>query len=432
MKKAIGATVVGSLILSLLLIAAATAVLFQFTTGTGSGGGSANPACTAGSAPALIVDETALPTVAGYTPEQLSTAAQIMKVGADLGLGERAQLIALMTAMQESQLGLNSHPTGPGRDTGPFQQRSIPGWYGTPEQLQDPAYAARVFFEGKVVEETVPGGAGDAGYHIPGLMQIQGWEQMSLTQAAQAVQRSDFPGAYAKHETEARRLMAELAGVPVSAASGSLTLADLGCSAPVSITVGDLPTQEQLTQPSANVACPEGTTDLGVATGGYEGQRIPIRLCSISGTVCTGSDCRAGTLGGKARGEVIVNSLVAPHFMKWLEEVRADGHNPVFSSSFRSWATQSSFSGGNVARPGWSNHQMGAAVDISGLPGSYNRHNCSGHTADGSCKSSAAVWVAYHSRGVENGALFHDQEFWHLEWVITRASQRDVPFILAA
>ncbi|MGO2719578.1 MAG: hypothetical protein ACTIAR_04655 [Brachybacterium tyrofermentans] len=422
MKKILAWAVVGTLVAGAGIVVGVTAVFFQFTSISSSSSDSPNAACTGTSAQALSVDMAALPDVAGYTPEQLSIAAQIMKAGGGLGLSERAQLVGLMTAMQESTL---QNLSGGDRDSvGAFQQRPSQGW-GTIEQLRDPAYAATAFFRG--VDTS-------GGEHIPGLMDIDGWESMSLTQAASAVQRpaKAYEGEYAKHESEARKLMSELAGVPVGQASGSLTDTNLGCSAPVNVAVGDLPTQEQLTQDSANVACPEGSTDLGAATGGYQGKRIPIRLCSITGTVCTGSDCRAGELDGKARGEVVVNSLVAPHFMKWLEAVRADGYNPQFSSSFRSWETQASFSGGNVARVGYSNHQMGAAIDISGLPGGYNRHNCSGFVADGSCKSNAPAWSSYHKHGVENGALFHDEEFWHLEWVITRAPERDVPFIPAA
>ena len=422
MKKVLAWAIVGALVAGASIVVGITAVFFQFTSISSSGSDSPNAACTDTSAQALSVDTAALPDVAGYTPEQLSIAAQIMKTGEDLGLPERAQLIGLMTAMQESTL---QNLSGGDRDSvGAFQQRPSQGW-GTVEQLRDPAYAATAFFRG--VDRST-------GEHNPGLMDIDGWESMSLTQAASAVQlpAEQYEDEYAKHESEARKLMSELAGVPVGQASGSLTDTNLGCSTPVNVAVGDLPTQEQLTQDSANVACPEGSTDLGAASGGYQGERIPIRLCSITGTVCTGSDCRAGDLGWKARGEVVVNSLVAPHFMKWLEEVRADGYNPQFSSSFRSWETQASFSGGNVARVGYSNHQMGAAIDISGLPGGYNRHNCSGFTTDGSCKSNAESWGFYHKRGVENGALFHDEEFWHLEWVITRAPERDVPFIPAA
>lgn len=405
-------------------------------------GNSASP-CTAAPASSLNVDPSALPIVPGYTAEQLSIAAQIMKVGADVNIGERGQLIALMTAMQESDLGADqtTHVPNADGDAGPFQQRQLPGWYGTLEQVNDPAYAARAFFQGVDVTQTVKGGAGNAGYHIPGLADVKDWQTKALTQAASAVQRpaERYENEYAKHEAEARSLMTALAGVPVTAASGSVQDPTLGCDpggALPAVTAGQLPTQAQLMAPSAQYACPEGTTDLGQADGGVNSKHVPIRLCSITGTVCTGADCRKGELGGLARGEVVLNSLVAPHFIAWLTTVRAAGYNPTFNSSFRTWSSQIAIyrggANGNAAAPGKSNHQMGAAVDISGLGGSYDRDHCSGHAPDGSCMSTSGAWATYHSAGLANCAVFHDEEFWHLEWIVTRAESRNIPFILAA
>ncbi|MGO2045751.1 MAG: hypothetical protein ACTH2X_00770 [Brachybacterium tyrofermentans] len=437
MKKLVIWAAVGSLVLGAMMFGA-TVMIFQFMmvpAAQQEGTESANGACSAPAAPALTVDAAALPEVPGYTPEQLAVAAQIMQTAKALELPERAQLIGIMTAMQESTLGVNTQPTGSGNDSGIFQQRTLSGWYGSTDEILDPSYAATAFFQGVTAES--PGDYGSAGGgsghgHLPGLVDIEGWESMPLGQAAQKVQRSAYPDEYATHETAAREIMAAVAGVPVSAASGSLTDSAIGCAG-TTVAAGDLPTQEQLTQPSADVACPDGSTDLGAGTGGYRGSRIPIRLCSITGTVCTGSDCGEGEMGGRARGEVVLNSLVAPHFIAWLEAVRADGQDPQFSSSYRSWETQLSLSGSsNAAGAGWSNHQMGAAVDISGLPGGYSRHNCAGFTPEGSCKALTPEWQSYNANGIENGALFHDEEFWHLEWIITRAPERSVPFIQAA
>ena len=127
-------------------------------------------------------------------------------------------LVALATAMQESQLGAYpgiDRPNGDG-DAGVFQQRQKPGWYGTLEQVTQVGYAARVFLRGKVVSaadvaaarRAGSGPAGPAGYTIPGLKQVRGWENMAVTVAAQKVQRSAFPDAYAKHERISRTLLA--------------------------------------------------------------------------------------------------------------------------------------------------------------------------------------------------------------------------------
>lgn len=396
--------------------------------------------CSPTGGPAVSVQVSNLPVVDGYTPAQVEYAAIIAHVAQENGFDRRAQLIGLMTAMQESTLGTGitngiawNEPNTDG-DAGLFQQRQQPGWYGSLEMVNDPAYAAAAFYNGVTAKSDGDWGSvgGGGGYgHLPGLVDVDGWESMSLTRAAQAVQRSRYPDAYAKHEAEASRLLDALSGVQVAPASdgGAGAVAGTCQVAGGTVTLDGLPTQAQLEAPDVNVACPDGTTDLGIHTGGVNGKKVPVRLCSVAGTVCTGSDCRKGELSGLARGEVIVNAMIAPQFIGWLNAIRAAGQDPTFNSSYRSWETQSSFTGGNVARPGWSNHQMGYAVDISGLPGSYNRHNCQGFAPDGSCKAFGTAWETYHSAGLDNGALFHNEEFWHLEWLITDAKDRDVPFI---
>lgn len=174
----------------------------------------------AGGTQALTVDGD-LPEVDGYNAQQLATAAIIMKVANDNDLSYDAQLIGLMTAMQESTLGLNTEPTGSGGDAGPFQQRTLPGWYGTEEQVQDVAYAAEKFFLGHDITETGPGAAGPAGYHLPGLVDVFGWDHMAPGNAAQEVQGSNHPDAYADHQTDAERIIAALTGVDVVGTNGS-------------------------------------------------------------------------------------------------------------------------------------------------------------------------------------------------------------------
>ncbi|MDN6301437.1 MAG: D-alanyl-D-alanine carboxypeptidase family protein [Brachybacterium sp.] len=423
MRKLVAAGCAVALVAAVALIAVPAMLVIGISTvlsGTQIGGG--NGVCIETGSPALSVDMSQLPEgIEGMSGKQLNSAAVIMQTADDLGLGERAQLIGIMTAMQESTL--KNLPGGDRDSVGLFQQRPSQGW-GSVDQLRNPQYAAKAFFQGV---DTASG-------HIPGLVDISDWESMPLTEAAQTVQASAYPDAYAKHEATARKIMAGLAGVPISEASNDLINNTIGCDAggllpPVS--PEGLPSQTRLKLPSAHVACPEGTADLGAHVGGIHGQRVPIRLCSIPGTVCTGSDCRKGDLDGKARGDVVLSSLVAPHFIKWLAAVRDDGYDPQFSSSFRSWESQVRISRGgtnnNAARPGYSNHQMGAAVDISGLPGSYNKHNCAGHTSDGSCRAATDAWQTYWAHGIKNGAAFHDEEFWHLEWIITRFGQRDFP-----
>ena len=101
----------------------------------------------------------------------------------------RAATIALATAYQESDL---YNVEGGDRDSlGLFQQRPSQGW-GSPEQVLDPYYAANAFYDE--------------------LVDVDGYEAMEVTVAAQEVQRSGLPGAYADHEADARVLASALTG----------------------------------------------------------------------------------------------------------------------------------------------------------------------------------------------------------------------------
>jgi hypothetical protein len=117
------------------------------------------------------------------TGEQIANARAIAQVAWDRGLPERAVVIALATAMQESHL--RNLDYGDRDSLGLFQQRPSQGW-GTPEQVQDPVYAAGKFYD-----------------H---LVQYPGWDTGDLTTVADGIQRSAHPLAYRKWETMAQEL----------------------------------------------------------------------------------------------------------------------------------------------------------------------------------------------------------------------------------
>jgi LysM repeat protein len=138
-----------------------------------------------------VAPPVAPPTVGPVTPlsaEMRAHAATIIRVGQELQVPEYGIIIALATAMQESSL--RNLSWGDRDSVGLFQQRPASGW-GTSADLQVPAHAARLFYLGR------PG-------FTRGLLRISGWQNMSLTQAAKAVQISAFPNHYAKWETSAR------------------------------------------------------------------------------------------------------------------------------------------------------------------------------------------------------------------------------------
>ena len=122
--------------------------------------------------------------------DQKGNAKAIVEATKKAGLDERAAVISIATSLQESKLenlgdlgALNDHDS-----LGLFQQRPSSGW-GTPEQVTDPAYATTAFLEG--------------------LKQVDGWQDLPLTEAAQKVQVSAYPDAYAKWENQAADLVAQ-------------------------------------------------------------------------------------------------------------------------------------------------------------------------------------------------------------------------------
>lgn len=345
-----------------------------------------------------------------WSAEQTTNAAIIMNAAADLGLSERDQIIGVMVAMGESTLQILDHGDAVGPDSrGLFQQRDNGAW-GSYEDRMDPYISATNFFRA--------------------LAQVEDRNVMALTLAGHRVQGNQDPHHYAAYEEDARTLVAEIKGE----GDGTYTVTGHAGGGCIPVSAEGLPDQSIHGQPSTHLACPEGTTDLGVHDGAYRGERVPIRLCSITGTVCTGSDCREGSLGGIARGEVVMNAQYAPYFMAWLAAVRAEGYNPTFSSSFRSWSTQERISGGgantDAAEGGKSHHQAGAAVDVSGLPGVYTKDRCTGKTSDGGCMTGGDLWPVLHRLGLSYGITVHDEEFWHFEFILSGEHRgRPNPFL---
>lgn len=414
-----GTLVITSIILApvlfisvLVVILADTAVDSATASTCGPGGGNATTVATDPGAIGI------------WDSEQVSNAAAIMNAAAELELSERDQIIGVMTAMGESTLRVLDRGDAVGPDSrGLFQQRDNGAW-GSYEDRMDPHTSATNFFLA--------------------LQKISNRESLSLTHAAHRVQGNADPNHYADNEDAARELVAAIENgttPPASDDGGADDFAGINAQGTASIGGGCIPVsaegvpdQSQHGEPSTGLACPEGTTDLGVHDGAYQGSRLPIRLCSIANTVCTGSDCADGELGGLARGEVILNARYAAHFQAWLAAVRDAGYDPTFSSSFRSWETQARISGGgsnsNAAVNGKSHHQTGAAVDISGLPGSYNKNRCTGTAPDGGCMTSGDLWASMHQLGLSYGITVHDQEFWHFEFILSGSHRgRTNPFL---
>ncbi len=135
--------------------------------------------------------------------EQTESAQRIIDIGRERAVPARGWAVAIATAMQESTLRMLD---GGDRDSvNLYQQRPSQGW-GTPEQIKDRDYAINAFYGGPQPPDN------------PGLLDIPGWEQMPLTEAAQTVQRSAYPDAYARWTALAIDTVRELGGTELDCA----------------------------------------------------------------------------------------------------------------------------------------------------------------------------------------------------------------------
>ena len=174
----------------------------QVLTLPGSAPASSAPASTApvlNAVPAVVITPApARGTVTPLTADMAANARLIISIGRDAGASDAALVVALAAAAQES--GMRNIDYGDRDSLGLFQQRPSSGW-GTEEQVMNAERATKAFFGGSVNPN--PG-------ITRGLLDIKGWEAMTVTQAAQAVQLSGHPDLYANWEASARSWLADL------------------------------------------------------------------------------------------------------------------------------------------------------------------------------------------------------------------------------
>jgi cell wall-associated NlpC family hydrolase len=176
--KATAAALAGLLGFALLVVLVGGLATIASTGGGGGGDGSQG-------LPGVVCAPAAggpITTVAGFGPQQLSNAALIVAAGTEMGVPQRGQVIAVAAAMQES--GLRNLSYGDRDSIGLFQQRA--NW-GPAAVRMDPQSSARLFYQ-----------------H---LLAVPGWQTMPLTAAAQRVQVSALPDAYAHWEGPADQVV---------------------------------------------------------------------------------------------------------------------------------------------------------------------------------------------------------------------------------
>lgn len=154
-----------------------------------------------------ISDEAIPQTTAKLNDSQKRYAKKVLDVVASRGMSRQAALIVLVTVQQESHFrmywnaavpgsrDLTDEPAAQGSDgysVGLFQQQvhgSDYSW-GTVEDAMNPVTSTNNF--------------------LNALQQVKGWEDMPLEEAAQAVQRSAFPDAYAAWKDMAEQIADDL------------------------------------------------------------------------------------------------------------------------------------------------------------------------------------------------------------------------------
>jgi cell wall-associated NlpC family hydrolase len=182
------------------LAAATVTVLATVIDSTGGGGTAAAAliAYAASTQSACVPPAAAQGNWSQWSATQVTNAATIARTGQADHVPLYGQVIAVATAMQESDLVNLSN--GDRDSVGLFQQRPSQGW-GTPAQIMDPVYAAGQFYS-----------------H---LLAVPGWQDLPLTVAAQDVQNSGYPGAYAKWQADAADLVAHVTGGGNGTVAGS-------------------------------------------------------------------------------------------------------------------------------------------------------------------------------------------------------------------
>ncbi|MDT4989784.1 MAG: hypothetical protein QOI74_3878 [Micromonosporaceae bacterium] len=230
--------------------------------------------------------------------DQMRNAATIIAVGQKLKVPPRGWVIAIATALQESVLtNLGNLGRRNNFDSlGLFQQRPSQGW-GTPEQIQDPAYASQKFYEK--------------------LVAIPGWETMPLTKAAQAVQRSGAPDAYGKHEGLAATIVNKLAD---GAARAVGSLVDLRCAAAGEISASGW-TVPVLAAIVSGFRPPSRPTHNGVDLA--VGKRTPVH--AASGGVVITAKCNASSPGG-GPWSCDIDGSTAVHGCGWYVDILHAGN----------------------------------------------------------------------------------------------------------
>lgn len=159
--------------------------------------------------PVVRINSEAVPAAVGpFFDDQIINAAIVMSAGLEMGVPERAIVIAVMTAMGESGLRVVDEGEAIGPDNaGLFQQGAGSTW-GTHEDRADPETSATSFYRE--------------------LIAIDGWEAMEPADAANAVQKGADAAIYGEFWDEATEMVTSLSETAAVTARVEPCVTELG------------------------------------------------------------------------------------------------------------------------------------------------------------------------------------------------------------
>jgi hypothetical protein len=206
----------------------------------------------------------------------------------------------------------------------------------------------------------------------------------------------------------------EEACTEVGASGSAAPSIDAGATA-TTTTTGTSIDLANVREPSANIECAQGTKDLGIKDGYTQGKLVKIRLCEVSNIAQSSGY-------GSSNGKASVNSRVSGAFYAMAKAAAKDGVDVSALSSFRLMSEQETLCNGNakcragnyelVAKPGTSNHQLGAAIDFShGGKGGVS-DNCI--NVGGKCTlKGEKTWEWLNTNASKFDLKQYTREFWH-------------------
>lgn len=172
---------------------------------------------------------------------------------------------------------------------------------------------------------------------------------------------------------------------------------------------------------STTIPCAHGTYSLGTRAGYFDGTRLRIRLCAVRGFHSIAPESTPGTnyyIRG-SRGNVIVNARVSGAVEALFTFARKHGVTLSANSSYRSMRYQRALCADDrdcrhrnyiyVARPGWSNHQLGVAIDVADIYGTGGRTCARARATDPASPS----WQLLDRYAHRFGYRQYSAETWH-------------------